>query len=249
MRVVLLAMLVVVGFGGACGGGAPIPKRGVVEGDLGGWKFRRFQGPLLDVEVWIEGNKGVAHSASYITAESEKRGQITDKDLVNVTVTKYEKDDGIVRETVKFARRLASEKGYQVEEEKVEGVRLLLIKGPAEAWAMWPSKGYVVKIGGQGRTNVPEGLIEDYGDRFSSRLPGGSLEGPLPSGPEEKPKKGNEKEPYDPKNPRPDIDKYDPNKVKMPEQKKVDAIDTSADDDEEADDKAKKSDDKKKKKK
>jgi len=142
---------------------------------------------------------------------------------------------------VKFARRLASEKGYQVEEEKVEGVRLLQIKGPGEAWVMWPSRGYVVKIGGQGRTNVPEGLIEDYGDRFSSRLPGGSLEGPLPAGPEELPKKGNEKEPYDPKNPRPNLDNYDPTKVKIPEKK----IETSADEDEKAD---KKSDDKKKKK-
>lgn len=111
---------------------------------------------------------------------------------------------------------------------------------------MWPSKGYVVKIGGQGRSSVPEGLIEDYGDRFASRLPGGSLEGPLPPGPEELPKKGNEKEPYDPKNPRPDLDKYDPDKVKIPE-KKVDPIETSADPDDDKDDK--KSDDKKKKKK
>ena len=251
MRVVLLAMLVVgIGaLGSACGGGAPIPKRGVVEGDLGSWKFRRFQGPLLDVEVWIDGNKGVAHSASYITAESEKRGQITDKDLVNVTVTKYEKDDGIVRETVRFARRLASEKGYQVEEEKVEGVRLLQIKGPGETWVIWPSRGYVVKIGGQGRSNVPEGLIEDYGDRFGSRLPGGSLEGPLPPGPEELPKKGDEKDPYDSNNPRPNMDNYDPDKVKIPE-KKIEKIETSADEDEKKDEKKsdKKSDDKKKKK-
>jgi hypothetical protein len=246
MRAVLVALLVV-GLGGlgACGGSPPIPKRGVVESDLGSWKFRRFQGPLLDVEVWIEGNKGIAHSASYITAESEKRGQITDKDLVNVTVTKYEKDDGIIRETVRFARRLASEKGYQVEEDKVEGVRLLQIKGPGEAWVMWPARGYVVKIGGQGRTNVPEGLIEDYGDRFASRLPGGSLEGPLPPGPAELPKKGDEKEPYDPKNPHPDLDHYDPNKVKIPEKK----VDTSADDDDDTDDKAEKSDDKDDKKK
>lgn len=32
----------------ACGGHPPIPTRGVVESDLGSWKFRRFQGPLLD---------------------------------------------------------------------------------------------------------------------------------------------------------------------------------------------------------
>ena len=36
---------------GGCGGRPPVPKRLVVERDLEGWKYRRFQGPLLDVEV------------------------------------------------------------------------------------------------------------------------------------------------------------------------------------------------------
>lgn len=223
MRFVVVALLLA----SACGGSAPIPKRGVVEGDLDGWKFRRFQGPLLDVEVWIDGNRGVAHSASYITEESEKRGQITDKDLVNVTVTKYDTDAGIVRETVRFARRLAAEKGYQVEEDKISGVRVLAITGPAEAWVMWPAKNYVVKIGGQGRTNVPSGIVGDYGDRFSSKLPGGALEGPLPPGPADAPRKTAPKQPYDESNPRPDIDHYDPDKVQLPGDNK---IETSADD-------------------
>ncbi|HEY4057618.1 MAG TPA: hypothetical protein VGM39_13475 [Kofleriaceae bacterium] len=246
MRIVLISALLV-GFMGACGGHSPPPKRGVVEGDLDGWKFRRFQGPLLDVEVWIEGNKGIAHSASYITEESEKRGQIDPKDLVNVTVTKYERDEGIVRETVRFVRRLAAEKGYQVEEEKIKGVRLLEVTGPGEAWVMWPAKNYVVKIGGQGRTDVPKALISDYGDRFESKLPGGSLEGPLPAGPDSAPKKTDEKTPYDANNPQPDMDHYDPNKVKLPGDKNDDApppdtkIDTSAD----HDDDDKKTDDKK----
>lgn len=215
MRSWVLATLLLVG----CGGNKPVPKRLVVESDLGSWHYRRFQGPLLDVEVWIEGNKGEAYSASYITSDAEKRGQIEDKDLVNVTVTSYEKPDGVVRETVRLVRRLAQEKGYQVDEEKIGGVRTLTIKGPAEAWAIWPSKKHVVKVGGQGRTGVPSSVVSDYGDRYPSKLPGGALEGPLPAGPEEKPKKGNEKEPYDPNNPRPDLDHYDPNKVKIPEKK------------------------------
>ena len=81
---------------------------------------------------------------------------------------------------------------------------------------MWPSGKYVVKVGGQGRENVPEGVVGSYGDRYPSQLPGGSLEGPLPAGPEDKPKT-EPKDPYDPKNPKPDMDKYDPNKVKIPE--------------------------------
>ena len=211
MRLLLIAVIVA-----ACGGKPPVPKRLVVEGDVGSWKFRRFQGPLLDIEVWVDGNKGEAYSASYITETSEKTGRIEDKDLVNVTVTKYEKPDGVVRETVKLVRRLAAEKGYQVDEKKLEGVRALRITGPSETWVMWPSGKYVVKVGGQGRENVPEGVVGSYGDRYPSQLPGGSLEGPLPAGPEEKPKT-EPKDPYDPKNPKPDMEKYDPTKVKIPE--------------------------------
>ena len=225
MRSVLVALVFIV----ACGGHKPVPKRLVVEGDLGSWKYRRFQGPLLDVEVWIEGNKGEAYSASYITNDAEKRGHIEDKDLVNVTVTSYEKPDGIVRETVKLARRLAAEKGYQVDEQKISGVRALTIKGPGEAWVMWPSKTHVVKVGGQGRTSVPSSVVESYGDRYPSRLPGGSLEGPLPAGPEGKPKTET-KEKYDPNNPHPDLDNYDSKKVKIPE-KKIEPADVPVTDD------------------
>ncbi len=219
MRRVFVAVVSVVALGltGACGGHPPVPQRGVVEGDLGSWKFRRFQGPLLDVEVWIDGNKGEAFSASYITNEAEKRGHIDDKDLVNVTVTRYERPDGVVRETVKLVRRLAQEKGYQVDENKIGGIRALTIVGPGEAWVMWPSNTHVIKVGGQGRTSVPEAMVASYAERFPSQLPGGSLEGPLPPGPGDKPKTGPEKDKYDPNNPTPDLDHYDPKKVKIPE--------------------------------
>jgi hypothetical protein len=201
-----------------CGGHPPIPNRGVVEADLGSWKFRRFQGPLLDVEVWVEGNKAEAYSASYITSDAEKRGRIDDKDLVNVFVTRYASPEGVVRATVKLARRLAADNGYQVEEGKIAGARTLSISGRGEAWVMWPSSRYVVKIGGRGRTDVPASMVEPYADRYPSQLPGGSLEGPLPPGRDEPPAVHKPDKPdYDPGNPRPDAEHYDPNKVKLPD--------------------------------
>lgn len=213
MRSLLMALVLV----GACGGRPPVPPRGVVEADVGAWKFRRFQGPLLDVEVWIPGNQGEAFSASYITADAEKRGRIDDKDLVNVTVTRYERPDGVVRETVKLVRRLAQDKGYQVDETKIEGVRALSITGPSEAWVMWPSEHHVVKVGGQGRVNVPASMIESYGERYPSKLPGGALEGALPPGPEATTSDADGKPaPYDPANPKPNLDRYDPDRVKLP---------------------------------
>lgn len=205
----------------ACGGHPPVPKRCVVESDLGSWKFRRFQGPLLDVEVWVDGNKAEAYSASYITSDAEQRGHIEDKDLVNVFVTRYENPDGVIRATVKLARRLAQDGSYQVEEDKIAGARTLTITGRGEAWVMWPSKKYVVKVGGRGNA-VPRSMVANYVDRYPSQLPGGALEGALPPGPEQVPapaKDKLEKPAYDANNPHPDIEHYDPNKVKLPDHK------------------------------
>ncbi|MBX3154425.1 MAG: hypothetical protein KF773_00370 [Deltaproteobacteria bacterium] len=209
----LVALVGVVGIGAGCGGKPPVPKRGVVEADLGSWKFRRFQGPLLDIEVWVDGNKAEAYTASYVTDDAEKRGRVEDKDIVNVFVTKYERDEGIVRETVKLARRLASEKGYRVDEGKIGKTRALSIIGDGEAWIMWPARKHVIKVGGRGRVYVPEVMVAKYADRFPSQLPGGSLEGALPNAQGEVKKETFE---YDPSNPKIDLEKYDPKKVKIP---------------------------------
>ena len=202
----------------ACGGHPPVPKRGVVEGDLGAWKFRRFQ-PVLDVEVWVEGNQAQAYTASYVSDDAEKKGHVEDKDVVNVFVTRYEKPDGVLRETVKLARRLAAEGGYQVDEDKIGGARALTIHGHGEAWVMWAAKQHVVKVGGRGRETVPEGMVKSYAERYPSEIPGGALEGPLPAGPDNPPKV-EDKPAYDENNPRPDLDKYDPKKTKLPDKKK-----------------------------
>src|SRR4051812_8515010 len=155
MRLWIFAALVAAA---ACGGHPPIPERGVVESDLGAWKFRRFQ-PVLDVEVWVENNKAEAYTASYVAEDAEKRGHVEDKDVVNVFVTRYEHDEGILRETVKLARRLAAEQGYLVDESKISGTRALTINGHGESWVLWAAKNHVVKVGGRGRENVPPAIV------------------------------------------------------------------------------------------
>jgi len=214
MRAWLLGLFLILG---ACGGHPPQPARGVVEADLGTWKYRRYQN-VLDIEVWVENNKAEAYTASYIDEAAEKRARCCDdKDVVNVFVTRYAKDDGVLRETVKLARRLAAEGGYQVEETKIKGARALAINGHGESWVMWPAKKHVIKVGGRGRENVPDAMVASYVERYPSVLPGGALEGPLPPGPEEK---GKPKEEYDPNAPKPDLEKYDPKKTKLPDKKK-----------------------------
>ena len=128
-------------------------------------------------------------------------------------------DDALIRETVKLVRRLASEGGYQVDESKIGGARTLTIVGHGEAWVMWAAKKHVVKVGGRGRETVPESVVASYAERYPSVIPDGSLEGPLPAGPDNTERK-EEKEPYDPNAPKPDLEKYDPNKTKLPPNKK-----------------------------
>jgi hypothetical protein len=215
-----LALPVVIVLLGACGGRPPPPPRGVVEADVGDWRFRRYQ-EVLDVEVWVDGNRGVAYTATYARDAAEKVNRLTDEDIATAFVTRYERDEGVLRETVKFVRRLAQEAGYQVEETKVGGVRCVVITGHEEAWAMWSAPKHVVKIGGHGRTTVPSGLVESYGDRYPSTLVDNVLEGPLPPGTDSEPKQ-EEKAPYDPNSPEPDWEGYDPKKVKAPEKKEKD---------------------------
>jgi hypothetical protein len=217
VRVLVLAFVVaVIG----CGGHPSPPPHGVIQADLGPWKYRRYQ-PVLDVEVWVDNNKAEAFTASYVADAAEQAGHIAENNVVNVFVTRYTTDIGVLRETVKFARRLAAEQGYQVDESKISGARTLTINGHGESWVMWASKGYVVKVGGRGLDSVPSGLVGSYADRYPSVMPGGVLEGPLPPGPDDKPKQ-DAKQPYDSNNPTPDLDKYDPNKSKLPAKKKED---------------------------
>ena len=79
---------------------------------------------------------------------------------------------------VRFARRLAQEAGYTVEETELGGQRVYQVVGHGEAWAFWASGKYVVKVGGRGLDQVPGGLVEEYGRRYPSQLKDGSLDGP-----------------------------------------------------------------------
>lgn len=195
-----------------CGGTQPPPQRGVLERDVSSWKFRRYQ-QLQEVEVWVEGNAAVAHTASYVRAAAEKEGRIGDGDLVNAFVTRYQNERGVLRAVAVFARRLAGESGYEIEEDKREGVRLVVIRGHDEAWVMWPAGDHVVKLGGRYLAEVPDALIEAYGKRYRSRMTSSLLDGPLP--PDEPPpdKDRQEQEELESDSPTPDWQKYKPGQI------------------------------------
>lgn len=212
MRVLLLALATLVT---ACGNPKP-PVRAVIEADVEGWTFQRYQA-LLDVEVWVPKNRAAAHTASYVSRAALKRGRLGETDVVNAFVTRYKKNEGILRALVKFVRRLSQESGYVVEERKIAGTRLFFVSGSGETWAIWAAANHVIKIGGRGREEIPDDVVEAYADRYPSKIKEGMLEGDLPDGPDPEV----ETQEFDPNNPRPDWDaKRERNKKKKKKRKK-----------------------------
>jgi hypothetical protein len=160
-----------------CGGTLPPPTRRVIEADVGGWHFRRYQ-RTVDVEVYVEGNPATAHTASYARVEAEKAGRLREGDVASVFVTEYQRDQDVARALVRFARRLAKEAGYAVEETVLGGLRVFRVVGHGEAWAFWSSGRFVVKVGGRGLEKVPAGIVSEYGRRYPSRIKDGALDEP-----------------------------------------------------------------------
>ena len=171
--------MIVVAIASGCGGRLPPPKRRVIEADIEGWTFARFQ-KAVDVEVYVPRNTGVAYAASYRLEEAARRGMLSDSDVVNAIVTEYRGHSGVVAAVIRFARRLAQESGYTVDEGTLGGQRVFRVSGHGEAWALWASGRFVVKVGGRGRAQVPGVVVEEYGRRYPSVVKEGALDAPLP---------------------------------------------------------------------
>ena len=192
----------------ACGGSPRPPARGVLESNVTSWRFRRYQ-KLLDVEIWVPGNPAVGYTATYVRKDAERAGLVRQETIASAFVTRYEQDRGVLRAMLELVQRLKSDAGYEVEVQSPGGVLVISITGQGESWALWYSRGHVIKIGGRGLDAVPEDLVEAYGDRYPSRLKDDVLDRPLP--PEDSvvdSTEAGEEAPYDPENPSPDWQKY-----------------------------------------
>ena len=192
-------IVVTVALLGGCGGPSKPPKRGVLEKDVSSWGFRRYQA-VLDPEVWVKDNQAQGFTASYVRKQAEKQGRLDEADVVNAFVTRFDSNAGLIPALVRFARRLAQESGYVVEEEKFSGTRVIVVKGHGEMWAWWVAKKHVLKVGGRGVEKVPKKLVEAYADLYPSKLKAGALDMEL----EQEEEAEVETEAYDSKNPKPE---------------------------------------------
>lgn len=158
----------------ACG--PKLPPRYVVESDVGEYKFRRYQ-QVLDVEIAIDGNAAVGHTATYV------RGGKTIQ-VVPVFLTAYERPAGLA-ETVR--QRLRAMSGYTFDITKLEGEHVYRMKGESgDHWVLWVSGPHLLKLGApEGITDVPSDVLELYLDKYPSDLDdkGKAREGSASAGP------------------------------------------------------------------
>lgn len=155
MRIALLAIVLLA----ACG--PKLPPRYVVEKNVGSYRYSRYQ-QVLDVEIPIEGDPAVGHTATYVRGGSELR-------VTPAFVTVYEKPRGLT-ETAR--QRLRNMPGYALITREVQGQYVWQIQGDAgDLWLVWVSGPHLVKLGvPEGKTQVPEELAEAYLDLYPSDL-------------------------------------------------------------------------------
>lgn len=146
-----------------CGPG--IPDRFVLERDVDAWSYRRYQ-RVLDVELAVEGNPAVGHTATYVRRATRTSQTVP---YANVFVTVYEHPAGLAAEVRRQVRGLAS---YEAEVRDLGGGRVwYLDAGPGDRWALWVSGPHVVKVGAsEDLDEVPEEIVSAYMGIYGSDL-------------------------------------------------------------------------------
>ncbi len=144
----------------ACG--PSIPARYVIEHDLDALSYRRYQ-RVLDVELPVEGNAAVGHTATYV-----RRSDEATVPYVNAFVTVYEHGPGLAAEIRGHLDSLAS---YQLSVVDIEGGRAFALDGgPSDRWWLWVSANRVVKIGGTADEALVRRVISAYMGMYPSDL-------------------------------------------------------------------------------
>lgn len=145
-----------------CLGCAPQrPPRYVIESDVAGYHYRRYQ-KVLDIELPLAGNRAVGHTATYVRPGDPL-------EIVPVFVTRYERATGLAEDIRQRLRALA---GYALEVQTLSREHVWLLRGEGgDVWLLWVSGRHLVKIGApEGDPRVPAALAEAYLDRYPSDL-------------------------------------------------------------------------------
>lgn len=158
---VVFSCLLMSSLGAGCG--ASVPRRFVLEEDLGDYDYRRYQ-KTLDVEFAVEGNDAMGHTASYVRRAGSNAREVV---FATAFVTVYHNARGL---TAEVRERLESLGTYDVDVRDLEGEYVWWLDGGDDRWAMWVAGRYLVKLGAPRGEEVAEEVAEAYLDLYPSDL-------------------------------------------------------------------------------
>lgn len=143
------------------GCGPKRPPRYVIESDLAGYHYRRYQ-QVLDIELPVPANPATGHTATYVRGGEPPQ-------VVPVFVTTYQRPQGLT-ESIRSQLRALDTYALDVTELSHENVWQLRGEG-GDVWLLWVSGRQLVKIGApEGEPRVPTRLAEAYLDLYPSDL-------------------------------------------------------------------------------
>jgi hypothetical protein len=141
--------------------GTSLPARYVIERDLDGYAFRRYQ-KSLDVDVPVEANRGEGHTAAYL----KRKGRSVD--VVTAFVTVYERPQAL---TAEVRTSLEALPGYKLQTEERAGQHVWVLRAAGEpSYVVWPSGRFLVKLGAGTAGELPEDLADAYASLYPSDL-------------------------------------------------------------------------------
>ncbi|MDB4986722.1 MAG: hypothetical protein JWN04_1900 [Myxococcaceae bacterium] len=143
------------------GCGPKRPPRYVIESDVAGYHYRRYQ-KVLDIELPIPENPAVGHTATYVRAGEEL-------EVLPVFITCYEHGKGL-GESVR--QRLRAMDEYALDVKKLAREHVWQMRGESgDVWLLWVSGKDVVKIGApEGEPQVPPAVAKAYLEVYPSDL-------------------------------------------------------------------------------
>ncbi len=145
---------------GLVGCGPSIPARYVVERDIGGYAFRRYQ-KTLDVEFPMQGNASVGHTATYVVRDAEGI------ELATAFVTVYKKAPSLAATVRAQLRSLGT---YDLSVVRLHREYVWRLDGDDAPWLIWVSGNRVVKLSGPPSQDMPDDLVARYLDVYESDL-------------------------------------------------------------------------------
>lgn len=141
--------------------GSDLPARYVIEHDLDGYAYRRYQ-KSFDIEIPVVDNTATGHTAAYLRRSGDAVAVVT------AFVTVYTQAKSLAAEVRTGLSRLP---GYSVSAEKLAGQYVWLLQASAgERFCVWPSGNYLVKLGAPSSSAFPEGIVEAYAALYPSDL-------------------------------------------------------------------------------